>query len=1177
MNPKKTKKPNIVRFLTAIGGALVCLLGCWLSFSASIIPSVSLEQELRCGIQAHSHTDACYTGEILSCTTTAHAHDGNCYILLLQENNINHLLTLMEQNENCSLDSLIGNVMAGALNLNENLRTPSDAALTKPELEAFNETIEKEEALPDLTLNENLTTSPIMEEMDSTGENKDETLSEEQGQESSNEQEEAQKEPLAPEERPPAAMLAGVNSSASSANYSANIYIRLDGAWNCIGTLTYSRSGSSRYTLTLPTDSLLSLLNDTLKTGYTYSDIDISIATSVNGTYSKPTGTGVGQTTTTLATNQSSTNSRRARYIRILADGADANSTSFAFYTVTLQYPDGTKDIQYLPAGAEVILPDGYKWYVGDTAYRAGEKVAINSATTFIGEPPVTQVFLKYDVAFPNISNVTITAKPTLAGRTETVLTDEFTENSSVVLRNLSNQSVRAFYNWSNTGQSQIVQFRGWRVNDSEIILQPNTTLIWEELLNYERRGIIELTAVWDYDVLQTASFYVRFDSVAVDTEGNVTGQDSEKYTDELFAAYVGNVDPSLGYDALNNTYHLVDEKPDNSFTVDQKIRALYGERTSGVWLSAFPTDEFVFSSLVEYANTGYLSVDGETVKAEDLNDREYAIRWYVFKCQSDAWHIDGRLVKKHGLIHVYKTFAGNKALVADAKSDFYITADDITAGTQTRLDLQNKTSYDEATDTYMWEIKDVDYGEEWVITEHPHQFTDPSVDFYVHSEYTVMDSHGDQSISGTGTSLSVTGMTYALDEGTDEVLRAEFTNIYNRSDSLLIKKQDSRTGVSIGGATFSLLQNGKVLRFNYDTATGRYIYDPAGSETILSGNANGYFEIAIEDFSYDIGPITVREVSPPTGYTPIGDIQIGYGADNTLGILSGNSELIQYLGGVLIIGNSTESSSVTVEKKWDCPESEWREVEVQLLANGRLVTTVIAGVAPSAVLSETNSWRNTWENLPVYVNGEKISWSTREIRIGQELHKEDYSFVNWLVSYDLPIHSVDAEGNENILLGITNTTKRVMLRLTKTDFSWSSPLQGAVFRLVAVDAAGAPLADEVIKTAETGESGTLTFDNLKCGIRYCLIETAPPKGYHQIPENIYFIIQEDGSLAIEENYYAKAGATAYNLLVRNAEAIPLPESGGAGIGMFYTLGLLLCGLALGIYIKTFRKGRCFD
>ena len=685
------------------------------------------------------------------------------------------------------------------------------------------------------------------------------------------------------------------------------------------------------------------------------------------------------------------------------------------------------------------------------------------------------------------------------------------------------------------------------------------------------------MNAVWESEAVRTATFFIRFDSVAVDTEGNVTDQDVNKYTQELFSAYVGGIDTSLSSSRLQSLYGIADTTSDNSFGADQAIRALYGERTEGVWLSALPTDDYIFQSLVQYAETGYLSVDGVPVKAEDLNDRAYAIRWYVFKSQDDAWHIDGKLVKKEGLIHVYKTFAGNKELISEAKANFSIDAKDISAGTNTVLNLQNYKSYDSVSDTYMWELSNVDYGELWEITEHPHIFDNSEIDFSVYSEYTVMDAHGDQSTTGIGTSLTVRGMTYALDEGVDEVLRVEFTNIYNKTNSIIIKKQDSLTGVSIGGATFKLLQNGKELKFNYNSETESYRYAPAnGTVTLLEGTANGYFEISVENFSYDLGPITVREVSPPKGYSPIGDLEIGYiDENNTIGILGGNSELIRYVSGILIVGNSTDSSSVTVKKNWDCPETEWQDITIQLLANDKLVTTVIAGVDSHVVLSADNNWQHTWENLPVYVNGEKILWSIKEVQIGSETAKADGSFVNWLVSYELPVKSTDEDGNENTLLTVTNTTKRVMLRLTKTNLGKSLQLKGATFLLEAVDKDGNLLPQEIAKTATTGDSGTLIFDNLKSAIRYRLTELTAPEGYIKCDEYIYFTIGEDGFVTVEGTYYAEAGTTAYNIIVRNGQIVDLPESGGIGTGMFYALGLLFIAAAIGIYIDTFRKKRC--
>lgn len=1149
MEKNRIKKLNKKSLLWAMGAILLSLLLLPLLFSVNVKDSVALDQELRCRIPAHIHSDDCYQKDILSCKVPAHSHDENCYLVLLKDNDINRLLTLIHKQEDSSLENLIGNVMSDALVLNENLHSAEDQEqyLTTDQVIAFNETIESSENLPELTFNENLNTKDNPPD---------------QGE-----------DPLIPEKLNSSPTLLAMDEPVVNQNGRVNFFVRLDNEWHCIGNLPYSRSGSFRYTLSLPTSEVLELVNNSLGTQYVYNDFDIAVATSQNGNYSKSNSMGIGQTTTTLATNQNSSNSQRTYYVRLIPEGGNANSTAFSFYTATFQYPDGTETKLFIRSGTAVTMPPGHEWQNGNNTYDEGELVTINSATTFVGvkKGPLEEIFINYDVGFPSFSDLTIPSKPTLAGRTETKLTEEFTMGSTAIIRNVSNQSIKAAINGNSTGQHRVIQFRGWRVNGTDTILQPNTTLVWEELLQYESRGTVSLIAVWEYEKIQTASFFIRYDSLAVDTEGNVTGQDSTRYTPEIFSSFVGGVDPDLGWSTLNDRYHLVDETPDNSYTVDQNIRALYGEKPDGVWMSEFPTDEYIFSELVQYANTGYLSVDGETVKAEDLHDRDYSIRWYVFKCQEDAWHIDGRLVKKEGIIHVSKTFAGNKTLVADAKNDFYITAHSTTNDRTVHLDLKNYVSHDQATDTYMWEINEVDYGEQWEITEHPHA-ADLNSEFFIYSEYNVMDAISDQSTNGSGTSVTVNGQTYALDEGDDEVLRVHFTNIYNRSDSLLIKKQDSRTGNSIGGAIFSLMQNGKTLPFDFDQSSGRYIYNPSGTITRLEGNQNGYFEISIENFSYDLGPITVREVSPPTGYTPIGEIKIGYDTNNQLGILSGNSELIQYYNGVLIIGNSTESASVTVKKNWDCPESEWREVEAQLLANGRLVTTVIAGVSPSAVLNSANHWSYTWENLPVYVNGEKITWSVREIRIGQELHKADYSFINWLVSYDLPIYSTDANGNENVLLGINNTTKRVMLRLIKTDFNWSSPLSGAVFRLIAVDSSGNPLPDEIEKNATTGDGGALIFDNLKCSIRYCLTEVSPPEGYHQIKEPIYFTINEDGSIHLEKNYYAKVGTTAYNIVVRNAEAVPLPESGGGGSTLYCTLGLLL--MILSAYISIILKRR---
>lgn len=1159
---RRTAKKSHIKSIAIGVFVLVAVLALSVTmFVVNIKSAAALEQAVRCGIEEHVHTDSCYDGDFLVCKKQAHTHDGNCYIVLLGENNID---TVLDLTDNDSLEGVIGDVVDAN-------RQDSDAVWTRDEVVSINSQLSHDTSLPDLVLNENINTgtavtpdqSPSQQpEQDAPSQSIPEQNTQQGGQ------------TISGNYNPP--QLLDVGDKPSSNSQKANFYVYIDRQWQCIGTLDYTlQANGSRYNdYIVSTSAVVDLLNHSLGTSYSYNDFDVSVATSQSGSYTT-SNVGVGSVNTTIAYRQRTSSSTAARYVRIIPVNGGATSTAFGFYSVTLKYPDGSTVVKYIRTNAQFTFPSGsYTWSDGYSTYSAGQTININNTSTFTATAigSVTFININYNVAFPSVSGISVTTAPTIAGLTVSTVTDGYSENASAVIRNVSEQSVRGIDSSSSVGLSRIIQFMGWRVNGTDVIISPNTTLTWDELKNYAVNASVNLTAVWDYNALQTASFYIRFDSVAVDSDGNITNQDSNKYTKELFAAYVGGVDTSLSTSTLNNRYSITDTA-DNSYGADQQIRALYGKEGDGVWLSAIPSDDQIFADLVEYAQTGYLSVDGVPVKVEDLHSRAYAIRWYVFKSQSDAWHIDGKLVKKEGLIYLYKSFAGNKELIDSAKQNFYVDAFDSLDNRHIPLYLSDSVSYDDATDTYKWEISGVEYGEPWVFTENTALVNNDEQSNYVFAEYRVTDARGDQSRSGVGETVSVNGMTYALDEGDADVLKVEFNNIYTKSNSIVIKKQDSRTGSSIGGATFSLLQNNKLLKFTYDADSDKYIYDMSGGDrTVLDGTNNGYFEIAIESFSYDDGPITVREITPPEGYAIIGDIEIGYLEDGSIGILSGNSELISYVNGILIVGNSTDVLSVTAKKTWDCPETEWQPVTLELLANGNIVTSVIAGVTPEVVLDEPNGWTYMWNNLPVYVNGTHIEWSVREVAVGTERRKADGSFVNWLVSYALPVYTKQ-DGNTNILFTVTNTTKRVMLRITKTDLAMTTQLKGAAFRLIAVDANGDPLADEVEKNQTTGDGGTLIFDNLKSEVRYKLTEITPPDGYHRIIEDMYFTISETGAVRVEENYYVSPGTTAYNITVKNAKAVPLPESGGVGTSMFYIAGMMT--MLAGVCIAHLFKRRC--
>ena len=468
---------------------------------------------------------------------------------------------------------------------------------------------------------------------------------------------------------------------------------------------------------------------------------------------------------------------------------------------------------------------------------------------------------------------------------------------------------------------------------------------------------------------------------------------------------------------------------------------------------------------------------------------------------------------------------------------------------------------------TYLWTISGAEYGEDWVMEETPGAHQDANV--IVHSSYRVVDGYNQQNKAGDGTRVDVSGMTYDMDMGEVQALRVEFTNIYHHTDSVIIKKEDFSTGSPLGGAVFGLVQNGEYLRFTYDPYTERYIYDPNGEITELTGN--GYYELVIEGFSYEDGHVEVQELQAPEGYTPVENIMLGYREDGTIGILN-HSEMAIYENGLLTVRNSTDSTSVTANKQWLCPAEEWQPVTVQLLANGRPVTALISGVEPTMVLSAENGYTATWYGLPRYANGAEIVWSIRETKIGNEDCLPDFTFANWLVDYSYPYYTYDETGRlVNTSFTVSNDTKRTLLRLIKTNQGGGIRLEGATFTLERL-IEGETDPDFVVRTMTTGADGTLTFDNLKYG-DYRLTEIQPPSGYFPMDEAAYLTIHADGTVTVQGHPMVYAGTTAFSVQVLNQPERPLPLTGGQGTGGYIAWGLLLMTAAIfGVALPIFRR-----
>lgn len=861
--------------------------------------------------------------------------------------------------------------------------------------------------------------------------------------------------------------------------------------------------------------------------------------------------------------------------------------------------------------GDQLTLPGGYWSDEAGTAYTGGSAVTINGDATFIqtSGPPLTVTYT-VNWATPSGLNAPATIPNIVGASSYTVAAD----GSHMVSRVSGRTVTCAFTNVTNRYGS--VYFAGWQTETGEIIL-PDAQLTWDELKLYDadNDGVTSLTGLWKYHMLQSVNFFVKLNSAHSSGE---TG--SEYYTPVIFTTYVGGIDSEIGSGASSGYVNALNEKYAVEMTADttylandRLIRAMFGSDTAP-WLAELPHDNDIFQQLKAYVQDGgQLSVPNEagefvTVDVNDLNEYGYAIRWYAFKACSDGgnvydWHVDGVLVRKEGRVHTTKTFSGNETLIHQARDGFFIHAvneaqdtryimtitdptDDERAAILDRLGLSASqitgwlTPIDDGDgndNTLLWEFRDVEYDEAWVITEYPPQVAE-SADY---AEWVVVDSSAsNQSASGIGGTVEIRGVTHATDLEDPEWLRAEFNNIYFRGNSLMLKKEDAATGQALSGARFQLYQGDTLMTFDYDAETGLYIFDSHGNGSIDTLVCDGYTNLSTSGFAYDMGDITVREVTAPEGYGAVGDVTIGYTQDtdgdgvpdSTIGITNSadSGAYARYDSGLLVIRNSSAPTRVTAVKRWNCADSEREDVVMQLLANGSANTAAAilqsSGQSATVTLTAVDGWVYTWYDLPVYANGAPVTWTIRELRVGSENCKSDYSFPNWIVTYR---SQTTADG---LVLTAENTPKRPMLYLDKWDMTGRQRLAGAIFSLIPVDDDGVPLSGAVSKTAVTGADGSLRFDNLRHNTRYRLTELQAPEGYIPYDTPAYLTLGEDGRVTVEAHGYVSAAATAFHISVVNRSADSLPDTGGSGLNGYYAAGAALALSALCAAILSRRR-----
>ena len=895
-------------------------------------------------------------------------------------------------------------------------------------------------------------------------------------------------------------------------------------------------------------------------------------------------------------------------------------------HTVTFVDENGNSTSRVCGHGKNVTLPQlpaGYIWSSGTGNYAAGSAYGpVNGDITLTAVPRTLQV--NYNVNFPSGHAGKVDAVPTIYGTNAYTASESVTGGQSVVTRNLTSRKARHEIGWSNE-EARTYFFKGWTIDGTDLLIQPQATVNWNELEAYaDANGNVNFIGVWENGVYyNSVTFFVRFDSRAVDTQGNITSQDVTNYTPAIHYTYLGGVDTSLTDAQMRNKYNIADTKEDNSFAADQAIRALYGERAEGIWMYDFPKDEDVFDWLKDYlqANPGKkLSVDGQVVDTNELDKEHYSIRWYVFKLEGqDTWHVDGKLVRREGNIRVSKAFGGVEEAIAQSKVGFHIVAENGTkdssgnftpyasgnsAFRQIVLVLDQatanalKSTYPNATFQVMdrteggrinWDIHRIALGEYWRVTEYPN-----TVDGYsYYAEYSIYDTDGEYTaVADNGTCASVVGKTFALDEDPNQGMLVDFSNFYYNEDHILLKKEDANTGRGIPGAVFQIWQNELLQKFEVED--GVYVHNTDGTVTDITTGSDGY--AVISAFSYEHDSLDIREVKPPSGYDRAPDVEIGLDTDGATVVLKHVDNVPQEAwpdfaempsNDVAVIKDHvSEYMSVTVDKVWNTTFPA-DSVGVVLQANGNNAAALLPGLTNAQVkLSAANNWTYTWTDLPRYANGQEVQWSVKEVIVGKDATMADgVSFANWIVSYS-PARKTDHDGDGDMdhwAYTVTNTSRRPMLILTKVS-SGGKVLSGAAFSLEQVDpdANWQPVSGVPTDIQTTGANGTLTFDNLIAGAYYRLTETAPPAGHILSMEPVIisvdgngqvYLAAKDGSLTVLDEEYIRATGL-YNVLVTNVQMDPLPNTGGAGNSMYTQCGILLMLAAAALYIYIYKRGR---
>lgn len=718
---------------------------------------------------------------------------------------------------------------------------------------------------------------------------------------------------------------------------------------------------------------------------------------------------------------------------------------------------------------------------------------------------------------------------------------------------------------------------------------------------------------------------------------GHALMDENNKYQSGIYIADAANANTAFDLDEdLRNAANNIPLYVTSDKTATQSIYCPLDEGVdkAEITVDSMPTDEEIFRKIRNSKEEVYKSDPNNPdnkviIPKENLTTDKYAIRWYVLKYQnSDGWHIDGVLVEKNAKVIIKKTFVGDSEAIDDVKKNYSITItkSDDTSDKRT-LTLKEAsssdstslgyTTYDKTTETYTWVVEGYQ-GEQYTVKEQ--NYTAPDITseensragtlkkaFTSTSRYSIHnaenhehDTNGDKPYTDDG--VSVTMAAYATDIDNQYYQTVHLTNIYAQAGILTLSKADRVTGHGLGNVQFKLSnQNGLPLELlrrpntnQYSVKTqqaGKLDYTEPVPDNIVQTDANGYVQLRLPplidgdtvDTRYD-GKYYLEEILPE-GYTGAKKISITVtdqgGVRFTIVALDDNDNdttstwLDNTQNDAPILYNTSKMlTTVTAVKKWTATTLDDSKVPVtvQLCRNGRPLENVSDKVY-TQTLNAANHWQYTWENLPLYIDGEIAKYSLRELSIGDTKYDadvindydtdgyEEYEVTEDATKYyegeDSPIQSdntvdeskfkhtlaawKDNSGkmhySNHALLVIRNAPVSADISFEKVDAEHGRALANAEFTLYSDEQCTQKVTGEGFQNPEVSnyEFGTVQFNKLPAGTYY-FKETKAPPGY-EADDTIYKAVIRNGKTDItpmskgrEEESKQSNGVTVTNV-----------------------------------------------